>query len=54
VALNMSGTSQKISLDLKRNGFASAKSLLATVKSAAKDSEVTLEPFGVFIGELAK
>ena len=54
VALNMSGTSQKISLDLKQSGFASAKSLLATGKSAAKDNEVTLEPFGVFIGELAK
>jgi alpha-glucosidase len=54
VTLNMSGTAQKIRLDLKGNGFASAKSLLATGKSTTKGNEVTLEPFGVFIGELAK
>ncbi|MGB7600569.1 MAG: alpha-glucosidase [Candidatus Sulfotelmatobacter sp.] len=54
VALNMSGTAQKISLDLKQNGFASASSLLAAGKSSAQGNEVSLEPYGVFIGELAK
>jgi len=54
VTLNMSGTSQRIRLDLKGSGFASAKNLLATGKSSAKGNEVTLEPYGVFIGELAK
>ena len=54
VALNMSGTPQKLNLDLKRNGFTAAKSLLATRKSGAKASEVSLEPYGVFIGELTK
>jgi alpha-glucosidase len=54
VALNMSGTPQKMSLELKRNGFASAKRLLATEKSGAQGDEVSLEPYGVFIGDLTK
>jgi alpha-glucosidase len=54
VALNMSGTAQKVNLNLKENGFASATSLLATGKSSAQGNEVSLEPYGVFIGELAK
>jgi alpha-glucosidase len=54
VALNMSDTPQKVNLELKHNGFSSAKSLLATGKSAAKGDEVSLDPYGVFIGELAK
>jgi len=54
VALNMSNTPQKVKLDLKRGGFASAKSLLATGKSTVAGNEVSLEPYGVFIGELAK
>ena len=54
VALNMSDTPQKISLNLKQNGFSSATSLLATGKSGAQGAEVSLEPYGVFIGELSK
>jgi alpha-glucosidase len=54
VALNMSDAPQKISLNLKQNGFASATSLLATGKSGAQGTEVALEPYGVFIGELSK
>jgi hypothetical protein len=50
----MSGTAQKVNLNLKENGFASATSLLATGKSSAQGNEVSLEPYGVFIGELAK
>jgi len=54
VALNMSDSPQKVNLELKGKGFAAAKVLLATGKSAAQGSEVALEPFGVFIGELTK
>jgi alpha-glucosidase len=54
VALNMSNAPQKVTLELKGKGFASATRLLATGESSAKGDEVSLEPFGVFIGELAK
>ena len=54
VALNMSGTEQKVNLDLKQNGFASAASLLTTGKSSAQGDAVSLEPYGVFIGQLTK
>lgn len=54
VALNMTNAPQKISVGLKSNGFGSVKSLLATGTSAASGDEVSLEPFGVFIGELSK
>ncbi len=54
VALNMTGTPQKIKLQLDRGGFASAKKLVATSNSSATGNEVLLEPFGVFIGELGK
>jgi alpha-glucosidase len=54
VALNMSGKPQKINLALKQNGFSSAKSLLATGQSAAQGEEVSLDPFGVFIGQLTE
>lgn len=54
VALNMSDTPQNVKLELKGNGFASATNLLATGKSAARGNEISLEPYGVFIGELSK
>jgi alpha-glucosidase len=54
VALNMSNTPQKVKLELERGGFSSTKSLLATGKSAATGNEVSLEPYGVLIGELSK
>ncbi len=54
VALNMSGAEQKVSFELSQRGFSSAKGLVATGKSSAKDNVVTLEPYGVFIGQLAK
>ena len=54
VALNMSSSPQKMNLGLKGNGFASAKSLAATEKTGVTGDEVSLEPFGVFIGELKK
>jgi alpha-glucosidase len=54
VALNMSGAEQKVGFDLSKTGFSSAKMLVATGSSAAKGDVVTLEPYGVFIGQLAK
>lgn len=54
VALNMSGAAQKVSYDITKNGFSSAKSLVATGKSSASGSVVTLDPYGVFIGQLVK
>ena len=54
VALNMSATPQKANLELKHHGFVAAKSLVATPKSHATGSKVSLAPFGVFIGELTK
>jgi alpha-glucosidase len=54
VALNMSGAQQKVSFDMSKNGFTSTKALVATGKSAAKGDVVTLEPYGVFLGQLTK
>jgi alpha-glucosidase len=54
VALNMSDNPQKVNLELKGKGFSSARILLATGKSSAKGSKVSLEAYGVFIGELKK
>ncbi len=54
VALNMSGSPKKVNFELKHNGFSSAKSLVATGKSSAKGDEVSLEPYGVFIGQLTR
>jgi alpha-glucosidase len=60
VALNMSSSPQKATFNLADKGFASAnlKSLVATPQSSskgsAKETEVTLEPFGVFIAEVTQ
>jgi alpha-glucosidase len=54
VALNMSGSEQKANFELKHNGFTSAKSLVSTPKSSVKRDVVTLEPYGVFIAQLAR
>jgi alpha-glucosidase len=54
VALNMSNAPQKVSLELKRDGFSTVKKLLATEKSRVAGDQVSLEPYGVFIGELSK
>jgi hypothetical protein len=39
---------------MSKRGFTSAKSLVATGKSSVNGEVVTLEPYGVFIGELVK
>ncbi len=54
VALNMSGSPQKVNLELSHYGLSSSKTLLATPKSSATEDTVTLEPYGVFIGQLSK
>jgi len=54
VALNMSGVAQKVTFDLGKRGFSSAKVLVATEKSSAAGNVVTLGPYGVFIGQLNK
>jgi glycosidase len=54
VALNMSNTRQTVTLELKGKGFTSATSLLTTGGSGSRGDEVSLEPYGVFIGELGK
>jgi alpha-glucosidase len=56
VALNMSGSAQKVKFDLSGQGFPTAnfKSLAATPQSTSAGQQVSLPPFGVFIGEVAK
>jgi alpha-glucosidase len=54
VALNMSGADQKVTFDLASHGFVSASALVETGNSTASGRVVTLEPYGVFIGALAK
>ena len=54
VALNMSDTVQKVDFQFSHNGFSSAKALVATPKSSSSGNRVTIEPFGVFIGQLVK
>jgi alpha-glucosidase len=54
VALNMSASPQKAAFNFADKGFPSAglRTLVATPQSSAKGSELTLEPFGVFIAEI--
>jgi alpha-glucosidase len=54
VALNMSDAPRKVTVELRGNGFRSMKGLLVTENSAAQGAEISLPPFGVFIGELSK
>jgi alpha-glucosidase len=56
VVLNMSASPHRATFHLAEKGFAAArlKTLVATPQSSAQGSEVTLEPFGVFIAEVTK
>jgi alpha-glucosidase len=57
VALNMSRTQRKVAFDLKGSSSSTATTLLATSKKQAKTaslSSISLEPFGVYIGRIAK
>jgi alpha-glucosidase len=52
VALNMSGTTQKVSFAQSR--YSSATKLAATEQSSSAGDKITLSPFGVFIGRLGR
>jgi len=54
VALNMSGSGQKVHLDLASQGFRAPASTLMSTSPANRSvgSDVTLEPFGVYVGRL--
>jgi len=55
VAINMSAAPQKVAFDLRARGFgAKAKTLLSTDAASGnvKLSDVSLGPYGVFIGEV--
>jgi alpha-glucosidase len=54
VALNMSGTTQTVKLELKNKGFTSATRLIATGAERMHAAEISIEPYGVFVGELVK
>ena len=56
VALNMSADPQKVSFDLSSQGFSSpaTKTLITTMKKdVASLSDVSLEPFGVYVAEIS-
>jgi hypothetical protein len=50
----MSGGEQSLNIGMSQHGFSSINSLIATGKSSVKGDVVTLEPYGVFIGQLSK
>ena len=54
VSLNMSGSPQKVNYELKKNGFASAKPLITGGKSSSSGDFVSLDAYGVFIGQLMR
>ena len=59
VVLNMSGTEQKVSFDLAKQGFSGGKAttLLTTLSAHPQEvklSEVSLEPFAVYIAKVGK
>jgi alpha-glucosidase len=54
VSLNMSASPQKVNYELKKNGFVSAKPLLASGKSSSNGDFITLDGYGVFIGQLVR
>lgn len=54
VSLNMSAAPQKVDYQLKRNGFSSAKPLATTGKSSSTGDIVSLDSYGVFIGQLIR
>ena len=54
VALNMSGTPQKVTFNLEPQGFgkASMKTLIASHDASAKGNEISFEPYGLLIAEV--
>ena len=59
VVLNMSAGKQRATFDLAAQGFSGAKATtkLTTMRKGPKEnsvSSITLEPFGVYIGNIVK
>ena len=54
VSLNLSASPQKVNYELKKNGFASAKPLVTSGKSSSTGDFVSLDAYGVFIGQLMR
>ncbi|HMH08165.1 MAG TPA: alpha-glucosidase C-terminal domain-containing protein, partial [Terriglobales bacterium] len=59
VVLNMSGKEQKVSFDLGKQGFSGGKAntLLTTLRAHPEEvplSDISLEPFAVYIAKVAK
>jgi len=54
VSLNLSASPQKVNYELKKNGFASAKPLVTSGKSSSSGDFVSLDAYGVFIGQLVR
>lgn len=54
VALNMSGTAQKVKVELDKSQFRSATALVTSGRSSATGETISLDPFAVFIGQLTK
>ena len=54
VALNMSGETRSIALDLKEAGFKAATARITAGSTSVTANRVTLAPFAAFIGELTK
>ena len=54
VSLNMSASPQNVNYELKKNGFASAKPLVTSGKSSSSGDFVSLDAYGVFIGQLVR
>ena len=54
VALNMSGSAQKVHFDLASQGFSAPAATLMSTSAANRSvgGEFTLEPFGVYVGRL--
>jgi len=56
VALNMSAAPQKAAFDLSQQGFpkATLKSLIASQAATVGGGQISLEPFGLLIAEVAQ
>jgi alpha-glucosidase len=54
VSLNLSASPQNVNYELKKNGFASAKPLVTSGKSSSSGDFVSLDAYGVFIGQVMR
>jgi alpha-glucosidase len=54
IVLNMSGAPQSVRLGINTKGFVSAQNLLSSGAASIKGNQVSLGPYGVFIGQLTR